>query len=114
MITGPTLPFPRVFSLLLLVGMIGVGCSRQEKPAAAVAPESLLPATPLFAVLETEKGPIEIELLCGLRIAPRAEILAVGAVEVALRRDVVRGDQRMKHAIATHEFGEVKQIVGGG
>jgi cyclophilin family peptidyl-prolyl cis-trans isomerase len=65
--TGPTLTFPRVFSLLLMAAvMIGVGCGRQEKPA----PESLLPVTPLFAVIDTEKGPIEIELLPG--DAPKA------------------------------------------
>src|SRR5512143_4075036 len=59
-------------------------------------------------------GPLEIELLFGLRIAPRAEVFAVGAVEVALRGDVVSGDQRVQHTIAAGEFGEVKEVVGGG
>ena len=58
--------------------------------------------------------PIEIELLFGLRVAPRAEVLTVGAVKITLRRDVVCGDQRMKHAIATGESGEVAKIVGSG
>ena len=62
--------------------------------------------------LEHAQSPIEIEWFFGLRIAPRAEVFAVGAIKVALRGDVIRGDQRLKHTTATGESGEVKQIIG--
>lgn len=51
--------------LLLSAVMLGGGCGRKEDSPAAKSPESLAPVTPLFAVLETGQGSIEIELLPG-------------------------------------------------
>ncbi len=54
---------------------------------------------------------IEIELFLGLRIAPCAEVFAIGAVEVALRRDVVDGDERPQPAIAAQQPGQIDGLV---
>jgi len=64
--SGTPLPVTRFWLPLLLAAvMCGGGCGQKESQPAAKSPESLGPVTPLFAVLETEKGAIEIELLPG-------------------------------------------------
>jgi cyclophilin family peptidyl-prolyl cis-trans isomerase len=59
-------PVGRLFGVM--AGLLVAGCGQAEKPAAAPA----IPAAtgPILAVLETEKGPIEIELMPGA--APKA------------------------------------------
>ena len=49
--------------LLLGALLLAAGCGKSENAAVVAAPAR--PATPVFAVLETEKGAVEIELLAG-------------------------------------------------
>ena len=62
---------PYYWASLLSVALIAfsavffVGCKRGENTSAAVAKPADVPAKPLMAVLETEKGTIEIELMPG-------------------------------------------------
>jgi len=64
--TGTPAPASRFRLLLLLAAlMLGAGCGQKDGPPAAKSSDPLAPVTPLFAILETEKGSIEIELLPG-------------------------------------------------
>jgi cyclophilin family peptidyl-prolyl cis-trans isomerase len=55
-----------MWSLALVAGVFAAGCQRTtEAPAAAAAPAVEMKTKPATAVLETEKGTIEIELLPG-------------------------------------------------
>jgi cyclophilin family peptidyl-prolyl cis-trans isomerase len=69
--TSASLPFhARVLwacwlSSLMLVALIGVGCSRNEPKAPSTSSATAAPPKPVIAVLETDKGTIEIELLPG-------------------------------------------------
>jgi cyclophilin family peptidyl-prolyl cis-trans isomerase len=69
--TSASLPFhardlwARWLSSLMLVALIGVGCSRNEQKAPSTSSATAAPPKPVIAVLETDKGTIEIELLPG-------------------------------------------------
>jgi cyclophilin family peptidyl-prolyl cis-trans isomerase len=69
--TSASLPFharvlwARWLSSLMLVALIGVGCSRNEQKAPSTSSATVAPPKPVIAVLETDKGTIEIELLPG-------------------------------------------------
>jgi len=55
-------------AVLLLAGLfllLTAGCRRSETEAGKAAPAGMAPPAPVFAVLETDKGVIEIELLPG-------------------------------------------------
>jgi cyclophilin family peptidyl-prolyl cis-trans isomerase len=56
-------PLVRHVSLVLASAILLVGCSRSEKSAVDSSVAAQAPAKPLIAVIDTEKGPIEIELL---------------------------------------------------
>ncbi len=58
----------RLRTLALLVLLVAAGCRRAEEKPAAAAPSA--PVGPLFAVIETDRGVIEFELLT--RDAPKA------------------------------------------
>lgn len=53
------------FSLVVAVTALIAGCGRSEKPAASASPAVTAPPKPAVAVIETDKGTIEIELLVG-------------------------------------------------
>ena len=56
-----------------------------------------------FGVFERRGG-------CDQVIAPRAEIFAIGAVEVTLHRHVIDRDVRIESKIAAGKFEQVSQI----
>ena len=56
--------FARWLSWMMLVALIGAGCSRNEQKASSTA-ATAAPPKPVIAVLETDKGTIEIELMPG-------------------------------------------------
>jgi len=61
---GMDLPAARAWiPLLLFMALLGSGCSRQDNSPSAASLS--VPSTPQFAVIETEQGVIEIELLAG-------------------------------------------------
>ena len=64
---SPRLDFTRsrCVPLVLIAAMALAGCGRNEKAAAAASAAVTAPPKPLIAVLETEKGTIEIELMPG-------------------------------------------------
>jgi cyclophilin family peptidyl-prolyl cis-trans isomerase len=69
--TSVSLPFhtcpslARLLSLLALGLLLGAGCSRNEPKGASASTGTPAPPKPVIAVLETDKGTIEIELMAG-------------------------------------------------
>ena len=53
----------RILPLMVFVSLLGAGCSRSDQKGTSTSTATPAPPKPVIAVLETEKGTIEIELM---------------------------------------------------